>query len=111
MKEVQDYFDEESGKITGFDWNLWIVFGMTKAEFLATLKYTLDLRLKGNRCPMAFGTHSDIYSSKFQDLPNSVVEERQEALIEFIDYALSKPEVRIVSAKELLDWLRDPSPL
>ncbi|NIM91436.1 MAG: hypothetical protein GTO17_10870 [Candidatus Aminicenantes bacterium] len=111
MKQVQDYFDEDEGKITGFDWNLWIVFGMTKSEFLATLKYTLDLRLKGNRCPMAFGTHSDIYSSKFQDLPNTTFEERQEALIEFIDYALSKPWVRIVSAKELLDWLRNPSPL
>jgi peptidoglycan/xylan/chitin deacetylase (PgdA/CDA1 family) len=111
MKQAQDYFDEENGKITGFDWNLWILFGMTKAEFLATLKYSLDLRLKGNRCPMAFGTHSDIYSSKFQDVPNATVEERQEALIEFIDYALSKPWVRIVSAKELLDWRRDPSPL
>ena len=111
MKKAQDYFDEESGKITGFDWNLWIMFGMTKAEFLATLKYTLDLRLKGNRCPLVFGTHSDIYSSKFQSVPNAAVEERQEALIEFIDYALSKPEVRIVSAKELLDWLRNPSPL
>ena len=111
MKNAQGYFDEKNGKITGFDWNLWIEFGMTGAEFLATLKYTLDLRLKGNRCPMTFGTHSDIYSSKFQDLPNSSVEERQQALEEFIDYALSIPEVRIVSAKELLDWIREPSAL
>lgn len=111
MKKVQDYFDEESGKITGFDWNLWIEFGMTGAEFLATLKYTLDLRLKGNRCPMTFGTHSDIYSSKFPDLLNSSVEERQRALKEFMDYALTIPEVRIVSAKELLDWMRDPHSL
>ena len=111
MKKEQGYFDEQSGKITGFDWNLWIEFGMTGDEFLATLKYTLDLRLKGNRCPMTFGTHSDIYSSKFQFLPNSRAEERQEALKEFIDYALMFPEVRIVSTKELLDWLMDPSSL
>ncbi len=111
MKKAQEYFDEKSGKITGFDWNLWIEFGMTGAEFLATLKYTLDLRLKGNRCPMTFGTHSDIYSSKFQNLPDSSVEERQQALEAFIDYALTIPEIRIVSAKELLDWLRDPSSL
>jgi peptidoglycan/xylan/chitin deacetylase (PgdA/CDA1 family) len=109
MKKAQEYFDEKDGKITGFDWNLWIEFGMTGAEFLATLKYTLDLRLKGNRCPMTFGTHSDIYSSKFQNLPNSRVEERQQALKEFIDYALTIPEVRIVSMKELLDWMIDPS--
>lgn len=111
MKKVQDYFDEKTGKITGFDWNLWIEFGMTGTEFLATLKYTLDLRLKGNRCPMTFGTHSDIYSSKFQNLPSTSVEERQQALKEFIDYALTIPEVRIVSAKELLDWMMDPSSL
>jgi peptidoglycan/xylan/chitin deacetylase (PgdA/CDA1 family) len=111
MKTVQEYFDEEKGKITGFDWNLWIEFDMTGVEFLATLKYTLDLRLKGNRCPMPFGIHSDIYSSKFQNLPNTSVEERQWALREFIDYALSKPEVRIVNAKELLDWMINPFPL
>jgi peptidoglycan/xylan/chitin deacetylase (PgdA/CDA1 family) len=111
MKKAQEYFDEESGKITGFDWNLWIEFGMTGDEFLATLKYTLDLRLQGNRCPMTFGTHSDIYSSKFQHLPNSRVEERQRALKDFIDYALTIPEVRIVNTKELLDWMMDPSSL
>jgi hypothetical protein len=111
MKKAQEYFDEKDGKITGFDWNLWIEFGMTGTEFLATLKYTLDLRMKGNRCPMTFGTHSDIYSSKFRDLPNSNVEERQQALKEFIDYALTIPEVRIVSTKELLDWIMNPSSL
>jgi peptidoglycan/xylan/chitin deacetylase (PgdA/CDA1 family) len=111
MKKAQEYFDKNSGKITGFDWNLWIEFGMTGDEFLATLKYTLDLRLEGNRCPMTFGTHSDIYSSKFQDLINSNVVERQQALKEFIDYALTIPEVRIVSTKELLDWIMNPSSL
>ncbi|MFB0565378.1 MAG: hypothetical protein ACETWK_06840 [Candidatus Aminicenantaceae bacterium] len=109
MKKAQDYFNEDDGKITGIDWNLWIEFGMSRAEFVATLKYTLDLRLKGNRCPFTFGTHSDIYASKFQHIPDLQVKERQLALEEFIDNALSIPEVRIVSAKELIDWLRDPS--
>jgi len=108
MKRAQNYFNEEDGKITGADWNLWIEFGMTKAEFLATLKYSLDLRLTGNRCPLTFVGHSDIYSSKYFLIPQANLEERQQAIEEFIDYALTKPAVRIVSAKELLDWILNP---
>jgi peptidoglycan/xylan/chitin deacetylase (PgdA/CDA1 family) len=111
MKHVQDYFREDSGKISGLDWNLWIEYEMTKEEFLATLKYTLDLRLQGNRCPFILGTHSDMYSSKYTKVPNVTVEERQQALIEFIDYILTLPDVRIISAKELIDWMKTPSPL
>jgi len=111
MKQVQDYFREDSGKISGLDWNLWIEFEMTKEEFLATLKYTLDLRLQGNRCPFIFGAHSDMYSPKYNKVPNVTVDERQQALIEFIDYILTLPDARIISAKELIDWMKDPSPL
>lgn len=113
LKQKVDYFLEEDGKITGFDWNLWVAFQMTKAEFLATLKYTFDLRLKGNRCPMTVGTHSDMYSDKYidGDTPNSTAKERLSALKEFLDYVLTKPEVRVVSALELLDWIRNPVPL
>jgi hypothetical protein len=39
------------------------------------------------------------------------VQERREAFREFLDYALSKPEVRVVSARELLTWLQSPTPL
>ena len=34
---------------------------ITKAEFVATLKYTLDTRRRGNRAPFLFGMHSAIY--------------------------------------------------
>lgn len=111
MKRVQAYFKEDSGKISGLDWNLWNEFEMTKDEFLATLKYTFDLRLKGNRCPFIFGAHSDMYSPKYHDVPNITADERKLALVEFIDYVLAQPDVRIVSAKELLDWMEAPSPL
>lgn len=111
MKQEQNYFREDSGKISGLDWNLWNEFEMTKEEFLATLKYSFDLRLQGNRCPFIFGAHSDMYSPKYHKVPNVTVEERQQALIEFIDYILTLPDVRIVSAKELIDWMKAPSPL
>ena len=111
MKRAQSWFDEESGKMTGLDYNMWVQFKMTKAEFLATLKYTLDLRLSGNRAPFMFGGHTDYYSSKYTAVPNASVEERQKVIEEFIDYALSKPMVRVVPMKKILAWVRNPFPL
>ena len=109
LQQVQDYFDPADGKITGFDWNLWVAFGMTRQEVLATAKYTLDQRLAGNRAPFTFGAHSDIYSDLYEGATaNSSASERRQALEEILNYALSKPEVRVVSAKQILDWLRDP---
>lgn len=105
LKEVQDYFDERDGKITGFDYNLWVCFRMTPAEFVATLSYTLDLRLRGNRAPFLFGAHSDYYSPKYTDVPNATVGERQAAMEQFVAYALSKPEVRMVSTQQVLAWI------
>ncbi len=111
MKGYQDWFDVESGKITGLDYNMWVQFRMTKAEFLATLKYTLDLRLQGNRAPFMFGAHTDYYSSKYPAVQNATLEARQEAIAEFLDYALSKKVVRVVPMTQILEWVRNPAPL
>jgi hypothetical protein len=109
LSRVQSYFDPSDGKITGFDWNLWVEFGMNRQEVVATLKHTLDLRLTGNRAPFTFGAHSDIYSEAYPGTTaNSSARDRQQALAEFLDYALSKPDVRVVSAKQILDWLEAP---
>lgn len=106
-----DPFDMEDGKITGLDWNLGAVFNMKKDEFLATLKYSLDLRLQGNRCPMIFGGHCDFYCPGFEFPPNMTAPERMEVIEEFLDFALTYPEVRIVNMKNLLDWLKNPQTL
>jgi hypothetical protein len=111
MHARRSYFDPANGKITGFDWNLWVEFGMTPPEVLATLRYSLDQRLAGNRAPFTFGTHSDIYSEQYQTLPNSTAEQRRQALARFLDDALARPEVRVVSAQQLLDWLQTPAGL
>ena len=115
MFKEQSYFNTNDGKVTGLDWNLWFEWYMTKAEFLATLKYTLDLRLEGNRCPLFFGVHSDIYSSKYEENDieegtqvNATVQERGAALKEFLEYALTKPQVRVTSMKNILNWLKNP---
>lgn len=111
LHAVRDYLRPEDGKITGFDWNLWVDFGMTAKEFVATLEYTIDQRFAGNRAPMLFGTHSDIYSEQYEALPNSTAEDRRRALAEVLDYVLARPETRVVSARQLLAWLRAPAPL
>lgn len=93
--------DPSSGKLTGLDYNMVFVsaVAMDSAEYVATLKYTLDERLAGNRAPFAFGLHGQYYASN---------EWMGGALLEFIRYALTKPEVRIVSGKQLLDWMERP---
>lgn len=102
------YFNPRDGKITGFDWNLWVEFAMTRAEFLATLKYSFDLRLKGNRAPFHLGLHSEIYSNGYESLPASTPTDRQGAIRDFIDHILGNPQTRIVPFRDLLGWLENP---
>lgn len=111
VKSNIPWFDVTSGKITGFDFNLWDQAKLNKKETLATLKHTLDLRLKnGNRAPFMFGAHTDYYGSKNADLfPQISVRDRQKVIEEFLTYALSKPEVRIVPFISIINWMRNPS--
>ncbi|MGA7615707.1 MAG: polysaccharide deacetylase family protein, partial [Thermoanaerobaculia bacterium] len=111
LHAVRDYFNPADGKITGFDWNLWVEFGMKPEEVVATFRYTLDQRLHGNRAPLTFGAHSDLYSEQYPETLPTTAEQRREALLRIVDDALSRPEVRVVSARQLLDWIRDPAPL
>jgi peptidoglycan/xylan/chitin deacetylase (PgdA/CDA1 family) len=111
LHSKQAYFEPANGKITGFDWNLWVEFGMSGPEVVATFRYTLDQRLAGNRAPLTFGAHSDIYSDQYATALPTSAEERRRALREILEIALARPEVRVVSAKQLLEWLRHPAPL
>jgi hypothetical protein len=109
LKARQDYFDPKAGKITGMDWNLWCEFGMSPAEFLATVEYTLDLRLRGNRCPLTIGVHSMLYSDRRAEGGCAATPaERRAALRTLLDYLQGVDAVRIVSARELLQWLQHP---
>ena len=112
LKKVQDYFVPENGEITGMDWNLWNEFKLTPAEFLAVLKYSLDQHLAGNRCPMTVGLHSELYTVRpgMTSAQAAVILDRRSAVRNFLDYALSKPEVRVINHRELLDWMRRPAP-
>lgn len=90
----------ENRKITGLDWNVLEGAGRTGPEFLAILKHTLELRLAGNRAPMMVGGHTALFPV---DKPG-----RRAAMEDFIAFALSHPEVRIVTPQKLLEWMREP---
>lgn len=94
---------EPTDRITGLDWNVLEAAKCDGPEFLAILKHTLDLRLAGNRAPFMVGGHTALYPANKPD--------RRQAMEDFIAYALTKPEVRFVTGKQLLAWLRTPQPL
>ncbi len=122
-------FDTTTGKITGLDYNMWSApandgVGMDSAEFVETMKYTLDRHLSGNRAPFNFGMHSNIFydTSGFIDEsaqqygsmtspPRATVTQMRNAMNAFIDYAISKPAVRFVSQSNMINWCANPVPL
>jgi peptidoglycan/xylan/chitin deacetylase (PgdA/CDA1 family) len=110
IKNKMPYLDGH--KITSFDYNLWHLAELNKEEVLGILKYNLDLRLAGNRAPMTFGAHTQYYVGNWsQNAPNATTTQMQEAISEFIEYALSKPEVRVTTADNVIKWCQNPTPL
>lgn len=101
--------------ITGFDSSVLTQANGSKYELM--LKNAIEYRLKegGNRAPLTVGLHTDTYA---EANPAGVnydaalnLEQRREALKNFIEYALTKPEVRFVTGVQLIEWMRNPVPL
>jgi peptidoglycan/xylan/chitin deacetylase (PgdA/CDA1 family) len=104
-------FEPSSGKIIGVDYRLLIEAGVTGDEMRAILEYNLDLHLSGNRSPLVFVAHSHLYAfSTPEDNPDTPSDAERKArwkgLTEFIAYALTKPEVRVVAGKDIIEWMR-----
>jgi len=97
------------GTVTGFDYNLWVLHQMSAGEVMATLAHTLDERLAGNRAPLCLGMHSDLYSRDYAESMRATLSERRLAIEEFLDYALSRPDVRVVSHSQVLDYVNGPT--
>ena len=98
--------------ITGFDSSILTQANGGKMELM--FKNALDYRLKagGNRAPLTIGLHTDTYSADNPDGalydPVLTLSQRRDALRNFIEYALTKPDVRFVTAKQLIQWMRNP---
>ncbi|MCD6322110.1 MAG: hypothetical protein J7L77_03680 [Clostridiales bacterium] len=116
-KHLQGKNEVGEKSMVGLDYNVWSekVSGgkeLTAPEFTDILKYTLDQRMKGNRAPLLIGLHSDIYStqsdSDYSGTQNARA--RQLAIENFIEYAITQypNEVRIVTARDIIKWMRNP---
>lgn len=110
------------GRITGFDFNMLILWGMTSDHFAATLKHNLDLRMQNNKAPLCIGLHSDYFTPMY-DLATLLNDynatsyglvvtnnwntwrTRKDALLEFVQYAQSKG-VNFIGANELIKKMR-----
>lgn len=95
---------------TGFDYNAW-TGGLSGSAYCSKLKSNLDHRLSTNRCPMLIGVHSDYYASTntdFDKLVSAKLAARRQAIADFITYALTKPDVRIVAYVDAINWMRKP---
>ena len=58
--------------------------------------------------PLKRARHTAEPIAEVLGLPGATPAERRAAIEEFLDYARSKPEVRITSARTVLDWMRNP---
>ncbi|MBN2802970.1 MAG: polysaccharide deacetylase family protein [Deltaproteobacteria bacterium] len=106
------YLNKDDGRLRGLDYDVWNDYDMEKEEALAVFKHTLDQRLKGNMAPMTMCMHVALYSEhSWGNIQNTSYQERIQVVTDFINYALTKPNVRIVSAKQMLTWLESPTPL
>lgn len=105
------FHEPPTGKITGLDYTLLIDAGLSGDEMRAILSYNLDLHLAGNRSPLIFVAHAQLYTSSPRGgdpaRPTEADREmRWKGLTAFIAYATSKPEVRIVAAQDVLAWVQ-----
>lgn len=116
---LESYTQAAEGRALGVDWNFWFEYGLTYQEVAAIMCHNLDLRLAGNRAPLVFVGHTDIYSELYdQQLDQATLKrcraspkERFEAWRIFVDYAITKPEVRIAPLAEILAWTKNPKAL
>lgn len=101
---------DNSGEVTGFDFNLWKV--SSKEQFVATLKHNFDLRRAGNRNPLTVNVHSDYYSQYNDDANREFTladwRQRQQGLQEFLEYVLQFPETRVVGYSDMIAWMKNP---
>jgi hypothetical protein len=80
-------------------------------RFSQHFEASLDFHLSTNRCPFFIGTHSDYYAENndyFERLTASDCAERRKSIADFINYALSKPDVRIVRFVDMITWMKNP---
>ncbi len=104
-------------KVTSFDFNMFVLWGMTKDQFVTTMDYNLQKRLDGNKAPLHFGAHTEYYSPMYDlgplrtdsaygaCLEFNTWEQRIEALQQWVDNASGKG-AKFVTGKAVIDSMK-----
>lgn len=105
------YYEAATGRLAPLDITLFVDAELSAPEVLAILKYTLDLRLQGNRAPLIFIAHTHVYASNYSAPKAPEASARQGVIEQFVQYALSKSMVRMRPVADIMNWMRAPQPL
>jgi hypothetical protein len=57
----------ENGKITAYDFNTWIMWGMTGDAWQESMRHTMELRMQGHKAPFHFGMHTDYHTPVYDN--------------------------------------------
>jgi len=71
----------------------------SREDLVELFKSNFLMRYEGNRAPWGLWLHASSWLTN---------QEHVEALNEFLDWALAKPDVWVVGAGTLVDWMRNP---
>ncbi len=102
IESFEDW-DAAGGKITGYDFNLYILWGMTKAQWLATMQHTTQLRLDGNKAPIHYGAHTDYYTPIY-DYATLLNDQNKESYGLNVTNKWNTWKDRVTSMEEWVDW-------
>jgi endo-1,4-beta-D-glucanase Y len=111
FQKVQPWF---TIKMLGIDENMWQSptnngFAMDASEVLATLSYSFDRRVQGNKAPFVFAASTALYDSASGTIANSTLAERRDTLEAFLDYVRIQPTVRVATHADVIRWARAPA--
>ncbi|MFH0894356.1 MAG: polysaccharide deacetylase family protein, partial [Bacteroidota bacterium] len=111
-----EWLAEGGYKVTGFDYNLLATYengsyALDSAGYYVTMKYNFDQCLAGNRRPFTLNIHTDECfpePGNTEDNPNITPLQRRQCIENMIDYMLTIPDVRFITASELVEWMEAP---
>lgn len=103
--EDKSHWTQNSGKITSFDFNTWILWGMEKDTWIESMKHTTQLRLNGNKAPFHYGAHTQYYTPMY-DNANLLTEWNIKTYGLCVTKGWNDFKVRIEATEEWINWAK-----
>ena len=110
-KPTRAQTDMTGFSMAGFDSTSYGTLKRSATDFYNSMKWALEFRMEegSSRAPLTIGVHSDTYSEKHKDYdPVASLAQRRQAIVDFMEFASAYPEVRFVSARQMLQWMSNP---